>query len=380
MTSDMTSSPPSPEAPISITEVRFDDRVEQSVLDVIRSGVVAQGPVVQRLEDEFAHMVGVAHCVAVNNGTTALVAALKMLDLRPGDEVVTSPFTFVATLNAILDAGATARFADIGADDFNIDPEQIEALVTDRTKVVMPVHLYGQAADMDAISAIAQRHDLALVEDAAQAHGATISGRSVGSWGLGCFSLYATKNLTSGEGGLITTNDGNMADRLRVLRNQGMRARYQYEMAGNNYRMTDLNAALCLPQIAGYGELVEQRRSNAARLTEGLDGLPGLALPSELPGRGHVWHQFTVVVDDDGPSDREGLAEVLSRAGIGSGIYYPRLVFDYECYRDDPRVVGGDCPVAARTARQCLSLPVHQYLTDSDLDRIIDTVRSAWGE
>ena len=380
MTDDRTSSSLRNPEPISITEVRFDDRVEQSVLDVIRSGIVAQGPMVERLEAEFAGMVGVRHCVAVNNGTTALVAALRMLDLRPGDEVVTSPFTFVATLNAILDAGATARFADIRADDFNIDPDRIELQITERTRAIMPVHLYGQTADMDAIAVIAQRHDLALVEDAAQAHGATLSGRHAGSWGLGCFSLYATKNLTSGEGGLITTDDDRVADRLRVLRNQGMRARYQYEMAGNNYRMTDLSAALCLPQLAGYEELVASRRSNAARLMEGLQGMAGLVLPSQLPGRGHVWHQFTVVVDDDAPRDRDALAEALAKAGIGSGIYYPRLVYDYECYRDDPRVVPGDVPVATRTARQCLSLPVHQYLTDSDIDRIIVTVRSAWGE
>jgi dTDP-4-amino-4,6-dideoxygalactose transaminase len=378
MTTDMTSSSRDAERPISITEIRFDDRVEQSVLEVIRSGVVAQGPVVERLEVEFASMVGVAHCVAVNNGTTALVAALKMVGLRPGDEVVTSPFTFVATLNAILDAGATARFADIRLDDFNIDPELIEPLMTERTKAVVPVHLYGQCADMDAIAAIAARHDVALVEDAAQAHGATISGRHAGSWGLGCFSLYATKNLTSGEGGLITTNDDSIADRLRVLRNQGMRARYQYEMAGNNYRMTDLSAALCLPQLAGYGELVARRRANAARLIEGLEDLDGLRLPSQLVHREHVWHQFTVVVDERSPVDRDQLAQVLSRAGIGSGIYYPRLVFDYQCYRDDPHVVAGDFPVAEQVARQCLSLPVHQHLTDSDIDRIIATVRSAW--
>jgi dTDP-4-amino-4,6-dideoxygalactose transaminase len=381
MTNDRTDSSRSAEAPIAITDVRFDDRVEQLGLEVIRSGLVAQGPMVERLEAAFADMVGVAHCVAVNNGTTALVAALKTLDLRPGDEVVTSPFTFVATLNAILEAGATARFADIRTDDFNVDPDLIESLITERTKAVMPVHLYGQTADMEAIAAIAQRHDVAIVEDAAQAHGATLSGRHAGTWGLGCFSLYATKNLTSAEGGLITTDDDKIADRLRVLRNQGMRARYQYEMVGNNYRMTDLNAALCLPQIAGYGELVARRRSNAARLIEGLQGLAGLILPSELPGRGHVWHQFTVLVDDDeGPTDRDGLASALARVDIGTGIYYPRLVFDYQCYMDDPRVIGEDVPVAARTARQCLSLPVHQYLTDPDIDRIIATVRGAWDE
>jgi len=364
--------------PISITEVRFNDDVEQLLLEVVRSGVVAQGPMVKRLEDEFADFVGVQHCIAVNNGTTALIAALKALDLQPGDEVVTSPFTFVATLNAILDAGATARFVDIGSDDFNVDAEQIECVINDRTRVVMPVHLYGQCADMNKIAPLAERHGLALVEDAAQAHGATLDDRQAGSWGIGCFSLYATKNLTSGEGGLITTNDDVVADHLRVLRNQGMRARYQYEMVGNNYRMTDLNAALCIPQLSGYAELVGRRAANAARLQEGLGGLEGLTVPRALLGRGHVWHQFTIVVGDDSPISRDALLERLANAGIGSGIYYPRLVFDYDCYREDPRVVTTPVPIAESTVSTCLSLPVHQYLSDADIDRIISTIRQAW--
>ena len=229
---------------IPITVVRLGDEVEDLVLGVLRSGMIAQGPLVQRLEDEFAAMIGVEHVVAVNNGTTALIAALNVLDLQPGDEVVTSPFTFVATLNAIIEAGATARFADIGDGDFNMAPEATEAAITDRTKVLMPVHLYGQCADMDRLAPLADRNGLVVVEDAAQAHGAAIGDRVAGSWGIGCFSLYATKNLTTGEGGLISTGDASLADRLRVLRNQGMRQRYVYEMAGNNYRMTDLQAAL----------------------------------------------------------------------------------------------------------------------------------------
>ena len=364
--------------PISITEVRFDAEVERQVLEVIRSGVVAQGPVVKRLEDEFASMIGAEHCVAVNNGTTALIAALRVLDLQPGDEVLTSPFTFVATLNAILDAGATAKFVDINPKDFNLDPGHLDAAINERTKVLMPVHLYGQCADMEPIVAAANRHGLDLVEDAAQAHGAGYFGRQAGTFGIGCFSLYATKNLTAGEGGFVTTDDPVVADRLRVLRNQGMRARYEYEMAGNNFRMTDLNAALCLPQLSGYREMVNQRRNNAAQLQAGLGDLDGLVLPQEQVGRDHVWHQFTVLVDDDAPVDRDTLAEALTRAGIGTGIYYPRLVFDYDCYRNDPRVVATDVPVAERTTQRCLSLPVHQHLSQADVDRIVSTIREVW--
>jgi perosamine synthetase len=358
--------------PISCVDVR---EAEPLVLEVLRSGSLAQGPMVERLERAFAEVVGVRHAVAVNNGTTALVAALQVLDLRPGDEVVTSPFTFVATLNAILEAGATARFADIREDDFAIDPAAVEAVVGDRTAVLMPVHLYGQTADMGPLETIAGRAGLHLVEDAAQAHGAGYDGRCAGSFGTGCFSFYATKNVTTGEGGMITTDDDAVADRLRLLRNQGMRTRYRYELAGHNYRMTDLHAAVGLPQVARIDEITARRRENAARLTAGLSGLDGVRLPAELPGRSHVWHQYTVLLPES--ADRDRVAEKLSAAGVGSGVYYPRAVFDHDCYRDDPRVVAADVPVAASVARRCLSLPVHQHLTDDQVDDVAGAFRLA---
>jgi dTDP-4-amino-4,6-dideoxygalactose transaminase len=365
---------PSGLAPIPITTVRLGPEVEQAVLDVIRSGSIAQGPVVKRLEDEFAAMIGVRHVVAVNNGTTALIAAMQVLDLQPGDEVITSPFTFVATLNAVLQTGATVRFADIDPVTFNVDPASVEALVNDRTRALLPVHLYGQCADMEAIDALARRYDLALVEDAAQAHGADVAGRSAGAWGIGCFSLYATKNLTSGEGGLISTDDDAVADRLRLLRNQGMRRRYEYEMAGNNYRMTDLQAAVCVPQLAQYDEVVAARQRNAAVLSVGLAGAPGVIVPVAVPGRRHVWHQYTIRLADDAGIDRAALVAGLEARGIGCGVYYPRPAFDYDCYRGDDRVVIDDVPVARRVAERCLSLPVHQYLTMGELHRVVDAV------
>jgi perosamine synthetase len=362
------------ESPIPITTVRLGPEVEQAVLDVIRSGSIAQGPVVKRLEDEFAAMIGVDHVVAVNNGTTALIAALQVLDLQPGDEVITSPFTFVATLNAVLQAGATVRFADIDPTTFNVDPASVAALINDRTRVLLPVHLYGQCADMESLSDLAARLDLALVEDAAQAHGARVGDRSAGSWGLGCFSLYATKNLTSGEGGLISTNDAVLADRLRLLRNQGMRRRYEYEMAGNNYRMTDLQAAVCVPQLAQYDEVVAARQRNAAVLSAGLHDVPGVITPAARAGWRHVWHQYTIRLADDAPVDRTALVAGLEARGIGCGVYYPRPAFDYDCYRGNPRVVVDGVPMAFSVADRCLSLPVHQYLTMGDLHRIVDAV------
>lgn len=360
---------------IPITRVDVRD-CEPLILEVLRSGLLAQGPMVDRFEREFAGLVGARHAVAVNNGTTALVAALQVLDLDPGDEVLTSPFTFVATLNAILEAGATACFADIDVADFCLDPESVAGSVGEHTRVLMPVHLYGQAADMSALVPLVESHGLRLVEDAAQAHGATVDGRGVGSFGTGCFSFYATKNLTTGEGGIVTTDDDSLADRLRVLRNQGMRARYQYEMAGHNYRLTDLQAALVLPQISRYDQTVARRQANAQRLNEGLADVPGLTTPRQLPGRTHVWHQYTVLLDEEFPLDQHKVVEQLADRGVGSGVYYPRLVFDYDCYRGHPRVIPGDVPVAQRVAGHVVSLPVHQHLSDTEVDQVIDAVRA----
>ncbi|MGO4691590.1 DegT/DnrJ/EryC1/StrS family aminotransferase [Glaciibacter sp. 2TAF33] len=362
---------------IPITVVEFGEAEEALVLEVLRSGNIAQGPKVKQLEDAFAQLVGVKHAIAVNNGTTSLVAAIEVLDLQPGDEVLTSPFTFVATLNAILEAGATATFADISEDDFNVTAATLSAALTDRTRVLMPVHLYGQIADMEGISGLAAEKNLGIVEDSAQSHGSTQNGRGAGSFGLGSFSFYATKNLTTGEGGMITTDDDVLADRLRVLRNQGMRARYQYEVAGHNYRLTDLQAAVGIPQIGRYEALVAARQRNAAYLAAGLSSVPGIVTPRQLDGRRHVWHQFTIRVTPESGVTREEFVAKLGEFGVGAGIYYPKLVFDYETYhnRDDVKV--GTYPVAERIVREVVSIPVHQNLSASDLDTIIEGVARA---
>ena len=365
--------------PITVVDVRD---AEDLVVEVLRSGAIAQGPMVKRFEDAFAGVAGTRHAVAVNNGTTALVAALQVLDLRPGDEVITSPFTFVATLNAILEAGATVRFADIRRDDFALDPDAVAAAVGPRTKVLMPVHLFGQTADMGKLVPLAAEHDLALVEDSAQAVGASYDGRPAGSFGIGCFSLYATKNITTAEGGVITTDDDELADRLRVLRNQGMRARYQYEVPGHNYRMSDLHAAVGIPQLQKLDELTAARQRNAKRLSDGLTGTPGLVVPQVLPHREHVWHQYSVLVGPHAFLERGELAAALTEKGVGNGIYYPKLVFDYDCYAGHPLIPDAsvaDFPVAAAVASEVLSLPVHPKLSESQLDTIIETVREVLG-
>lgn len=362
-------------ATIPITAVVIGPEEEAAVLSVLRSGMLAQGPMVKRLEDGFAQVCGVPHAIAVSNGTVALIAALKALGIGPGDEVITTPFSFAATLNAVLETGATVRFADI-RDDFTIDPDSVASLVTDRTRALLPVHLYGLPADMTALGAIADRHGLAIVEDAAQAHGARIGERAVGSFGVGCFSLYATKNMHCGEGGLITTSDDALADRLRVLRNQGMRARYQYEMPGYNWRLTDLQAAIAVPQLDRLTAIIKSRSENAEQLTAGLAGLPGLVLPTVPAGRSHVWHQYTVRVQAS-VGGRDRLAEHLAQRGIGTGLYYPRLMHHYDCYAGHPQIGRDPTPRAEQIATEVLSLPVHQHLSAADLDRIVGAVREA---
>lgn len=359
---------------IPITVVEFGPEIEASVLAVLRSGMIAQGPKVKEFEDRFAAMVGTKHGIAVTSGTTTLVAAIQALDLEPGDEVLTSPFTFIATLNAILEAGATATFADISEDDFCVTGDTLAAAMTDRTKVLLPVHLYGQGADMDSISSLASSRGLTIVEDAAQAHGATVSGKGVGSFGIGSFSFYATKNITTGEGGMITTDDDDLAVRLRIMRNQGMRARYEYVMAGHNYRMTDLQAAVGLPQLDAYDEVVAQRQANADFLTAGLADVRGIITPKVMPGRRHVWHQYTIRVTPETGTTRDSFVEKLTEAGVGCGIYYPKLVTEYETYQNRDDVKIGTYPVAKRISQESVSIPVHPKLSSTDLDQIVAAV------
>ena len=279
----------------------------------------------------------------MSNGTTALVAALRAHRIGPGAEVITTPLTFVATLNAILEVGAVARFADIG-DDLTIDPAGLAALVTPRTRALMPVHLFGLPAAMVAISELAHQRGLAIIEDAAQAHGAQVGAAHVGSFGTAAFSFHGTKNITCGEGGIVTTNDDSIALRLRLLRNHGMREPYQYVLPGYNYRLTDLQAVIATAQLRRLPEINDRRARNAARLSEGLGGLAGLVVPATAPGRLHVWHQYVVRVTADARMDRDQLGKCLDAAGIDSRPCYPALVHDYPCYRGHPQVIADPTP------------------------------------
>jgi dTDP-4-amino-4,6-dideoxygalactose transaminase len=318
-------------------------------------------------------MAGTAHAVAVANGTVSLETAFEVLGIGPGDEVITTPFTFAATANAALRTGATVRFADIGA-DFTVDPAAVAALIGPRTAAVVPVHLYGLMADMPALKALADRHGLAVVEDAAQAHGASLGDRRAGSFGIGSFSFYATKNVAAGEGGLITTDDAAVARRCRLLRNQGMVERYRYETVGRNLRLTDLQAALAVPQLERLEATNDARRRNAAVLLELLDGA-GLGLPIVPEGRRPVWHQFTILLPPG--VDRDAVQRRMRDSGVETGVYYPRLAWDYAVYREHAGVVADDTPTARDAAARCLSLPVHPGLTGGDLELVAKTLLSA---
>lgn len=362
---------------VRMAEPGFDSDSEDLVLSVLRSGHVAQGPMVERFESLCASMAGVSSAVAMANGTVTLEASLEVLGIGPGDEVVTSPLTFGATLNAILRAGATARFADV-RDDFTLDPGSVAALVGPSTTAVLPVHLYGLPADMTALSVLASRHGLAVIEDAAQAHGATVDGRPVGSFGLGSFSFYATKNVTTGEGGVVTTSDPALAARLRLLRNQGMSEPYRYEMVGANLRMTDVQAALGIPQLQRLGQINASRAANAASLTSQLgERAPAVCLPQVPAGRGHVWHQYTVVLPVG--TNRQEVRAAMAEAGVQSAPYYPALVWDHPPYRERAQVRRDHTPMAADVARRCLSLPVHPRVGASELNRVVSALADALG-
>jgi perosamine synthetase len=343
-----------------------------AVTEVLRSGMIAQGRKVKELEDRWAEYVGVKHAIAVGNGTLALMAIFSGIGLEPGDEVITVSHTFAATANAILSTGATPVFVDIEPDTYVIDAKKIERAITPRTRAICPVHLFGLVADMDMIRAIADRHGLVVVEDACQAHGATFRDRVAGSFGHGAFSLYATKNMTTAEGGLITTNDDALADWLRLYRNQGMRARYQFEMLGYNYRMTDIAAAIGLVQLDKLPANTVRRQEIAAKYDGAFGELP-IGLPVTPDGRTHVFHQYTIDVG----GARDAIVNDLREAGVGADIYYPIPVHRQSYIME--RGLHADLPVTDEAAAHTLALPMSPALSDAEQDQVIDAVRTAVG-
>jgi perosamine synthetase len=341
-----------------------------AVTEVLSSGMLAQGRKVAELETRWAEFVGVRHAIAMANGTVALMSIFTGIGLEPGDEVITVSHTFAATANAILSTGATPVFVDIEPDTYLIDAKRIEAAITSRTRAICPVHLFGLVADMDMIQAIADRHGLAVIEDACQAHGATFRGRKAGSFGHGAFSLYATKNMTTAEGGFVTTDDDKLADWLRLYRNQGMRSRYQFEMLGYNFRLTDLAAAIGLAQFDKLERNTARRRQIAARYDEAFGELP-IGLPITPDGRTHVFHQYTVDVG----GARDVILADLREAGVGADVYYPIPVHRQGYIME--RGLHADLPVTDGAAARTLALPMFPGLTEAEQGQVIEAVQAA---
>ena len=343
----------------------------EAAVRVLRSGMVVQGPEVAGFEAEFGEIVGGRHCVAVNSGTSALQLSLMALGFGPGDEIIVPSFSFAASANAVRLVGATPVFADIEAGSFCLDPDAVAAAVTPRTVAIMPVHLYGHPAAMDRIMQIAEQHSLAVVEDAAQAHAAAIDGKPVGSFGAaGCFSFYPTKNMHSLEGGMISTGDAQLARTLRLLRNQGMEARYQNEIVGANMRMTDVAAAIGRVQLGQLEGWTEQRRANAAYFDA---NLTGVTVPPVAAGARHVYHQYTIRVQGDRDAFQAGLKEL----GIGNAVYYPTPIHELRPYlTEDGKVGDWKLPETDRAAREVVSLPVFPSLTQQQLERIVESVNT----
>ena len=343
------------------------DEEREAVDRVMRSGMLAQGPEVAAFEREFSEHFGLDRaCVAVNSGTSGLHLGLLAAGIGPGDEVIVPSFTFAATANSVALTGATPVFADVDPATFCLDPVDVRRRISSRTRAVMPVHLYGHPADMVALGGLAEQHGLHVFEDAAQAHGARLDGRPVGTFGtFAMFSLYPTKNMTSGEGGMVSVVDDGVERRIRLLRNQGMQQQYQNEVVGFNSRMSDIHAAIGRVQLTKIDAWNERRRANAAHLST---HLRGVTTPVVADGAHHVYHQYTVRV----PDDRDGFAAALREEfGVGSGMFYP-----VPNHRLTPFATGDDLPHTEAAARECLSLPVHPSLTEGDLGRIVEAVNT----
>lgn len=353
------------------------DEEREAVDRVLRSGMIAQGPEVAAFEREFAdHFVQGRETVAVNSGTSGQHLGLLAAGVGPGDEVIVPSFTFAATGNSVALTGATPVFVDIEPETFTLDPEAVRAAITPRTKGVMPVHLYGHPFLADEIGAIAREAGIAVYEDAAQAHGASWNGQPVGTFGdFAMFSLYPTKNMTAGEGGMVTCATPELARGVRLLRNQGMETQYENEVVGFNARMTDIHAAIGRVQLTKVDAWTAKRQENAAFLNEGLAGVDGVLTPPVRDGAVHVYHQYTIRV---AAGERDRIRAALKdEHNVGSGVYYP--IPNHRLPSLAHFAPGLELPETERAASEVLSLPVHPALTAVDLDRIVAGVTAVLG-
>jgi dTDP-4-amino-4,6-dideoxygalactose transaminase len=344
--------------------------IDAAIARVLDSGQFVLGSEVAGFEQDFAAYCGTADCIALNSGTSALHLALLAAGVGPGDEVITVPFTFVASVAAVIYTGARPVLVDIDPRSFNLDPAAIEAAITPRTKAILPVHLYGQPADMDPIMEIARRHGLIVIEDAAQAHGAKYKGRPVGSIGdIACFSFYPGKNLGAyGEGGAVTTSNPEYARTVRMLRDWGQDRKYHHILRGYNYRMEGFQGAILRVKLRHLDKWTEARRAIVRQYNHLLAGC-GVQTPSEMPWAHHVYHVYTLRSDD-----RDGLQAALTAEGIQTGIHYPVPVHRQPAYAD----LGygpGAFPLAESAAKQVLSLPLYPELSSQAVAEVAEVVK-----
>lgn len=359
---------------INIAQPQIGLEEIRAVTAVLRSGMLAQGPKVAEFEAKFAKFIGTKYAIATSSGTTALHVALLAHGIGPGDEIITSPFTFIATANSILYTGARPVFVDIDEKTYNIDPEKIEKAITKKTKAIMPVHLYGQAADMTKIMAIARKHKLAMIEDACQAHGAEWRGKKVGSFGTGTFSLYPTKNMTTGEGGMITTDSKTIYEKACLIRAHGSKVRYYHDILGFNFRMTDIAGAIGIEQLKKLPQFNKLRQKNAAFLNKNLTKIPGIIVPLPQKSAVHVYHQYTIRITEAFGLSRDEVLNKLTEAGIGTAVFYPLPINEQKVYQN----LGykPNTPVAQKVTREVLSLPVHPGLKPKDLEYMVKVFES----
>jgi perosamine synthetase len=369
MASEPTTGPAARSGDLEISGPILGDEERRAVLEVLSGTDLVKGPRVAAFEQAFAAFHGARHAVATSSGAAALTAALMAHGIGAGDEVIVPSFSFFATAASVLLVGATPIFADIEPESYCLAPDAAEAAITPRTKAILPVHLFGMPADMPRLEALARRHALLLLEDAAQAHGAVIGGRRVGTFGTAAFSFYATKNMTTLEGGMVLTDDADIAHRLRLLRNHGREAGSTHELVGTNYRMHELAAAIGLVQLGRLPLFSQARQRNARYLSERLTAVQP---PAELPAREHVYHQYTVRVKV--PGARDSLAAHLASHGIGARVYYPLPIHRQPALAGRLGRQALDLPETERACSEVLSLPCHPGLNAGDLERIVHAV------
>jgi dTDP-4-amino-4,6-dideoxygalactose transaminase len=360
---------------IPIAKPNIGKEEEEAVLEVLRSGMLARGPKTREFEASFADYTGTEHAISTSSGTTALHIALLANGIGKDDEVLIPPVTFFATASTVLFCGAKPVFVDIDPDTFNMDIGKVEEAITPKTKAVVPVHMYGQPVDMKHLIEIAEKHNLKIIEDACQSHGAEYEGKKVGTFGhANCFSFYPTKNMVAGEGGMITTDDPDLKTEATLLREHGEISHYEHVVLGYNFRITEIGAAIGVEQLKKLPGFIEKRRANAKRLNEGLGDLEGIQTPKLIENASHVYYQYIIKVDGF-PLNRDKLVEFLKSNDVGARPSYPKPLSEQAILRTLD--AGADCPVARAELPKMMELPVHPLVSDEDITYIIDIVKEA---